>query len=119
MMIKYHDDVRFVNNEARIGNRLVGRIKGSVFVQYGSANQHMLHSPPASCIDSRLIPELQKRGILWVQRTINGESRRIPITRFLTDGFQVNRGHGPQIGVALKYWKPLDEPIAMQTEFLL
>jgi hypothetical protein len=90
-------DVRLVNGQL-------------TFVKYVNPAAHQLQCPPAWANDRVVLDQLGAAGAAAVCHEDRQTGRQWWTTRsaFLEHGFRVNRGHGDQIGLALKHWRVED-----------
>jgi len=87
--------------------RVVGEVKGGVFLKKLKASKHFLQKPPAICFDVVSLEQAEKAGAIYV-RIIDietGKTYHAPLRLVWQKGFALDRGHGRQIGLALNYWQ--------------
>lgn len=67
--------------------------------------RHQLQRPPAWATDRAHIAQLRAAGGAGVRlHTTDGRELEAPLSAFERHGFPVGRGHGEQVGLALRYW---------------
>jgi hypothetical protein len=67
--------------------------------------RHQLQRPPAWATDRAHLEQLQAADGAGVRlHTTDGRELEAPLSAFERHGFAVGRGHGDQVGLALRYW---------------
>jgi hypothetical protein len=90
----------------RADGAIIGKIAGQTLRKRASASRHQLRKPPAWCWDADALTTAQASGVTWceIEDTGTGTVYRARLADFVDYGFDVNRGHGHQRGLTLKYW---------------
>jgi hypothetical protein len=99
-----------------LGKRVVGKVKGDVFIKSVKASKHFLHFPPAIAFDVDSLRQAGEAGEHSV-RVIDTESRRVylsPISTIWAKGIEVDRGYGRQIALPLEFWSRGDRQSTKQ-----
>jgi hypothetical protein len=102
------------------GSRIVGEVRGDVFLKRVKPSVHFLKKPPAIAFDISSLHQAQQAGARWV-RVIDSEGGKIyqaPLSMVFSKGFQFNRGYGDQIGLGLEHFANGDDLLAEQLGFL-
>jgi len=102
----------------RVQGRVVGVVDGGVFCKSVRGSIHQLRVPPAWCLDVGSLADAEAAGAVRVEiRDVeSGCVYRADIALIRRRGFEFDRGHGVQVGLALALWdcqRP-GEPAARQ-----
>ncbi len=86
--------------------RVVGHIEGDKFIKNIRGSIHILHSPPAIANDVFVIDQLVAAGVktLQIHDKETGIVYRSRLKHYLEKKIAINRGHGPQLALAIKEW---------------
>ncbi len=86
--------------------RPCGEVAGCTWWKSVSASKHQLRKPPAWCFDARSLDQAEAAGATGVRLVDSetGATWSTGIASVRAFGFPVNRGHGAQIGLGLRYW---------------
>ena len=90
----------------KIGEKIVGVIKGENFIKRVHSAKHFLRKPPAIAFDVDTLTQAQDLGATRV-KIIDLDTNSIYIASIeliFEKGFVFNRGYGIQIGLTLNYW---------------
>jgi hypothetical protein len=92
--------------------RVVGEVRGDVFVKRVQGSKHMLQKPRAWAVDVAVLHEAEALGARAVEvvDTETNTTYRAPLERFWTRGIRVNRGYGEQVALLLTDWQVNGEP---------
>ncbi len=87
--------------------QVVASIDGQVLWKRVAASRHMLRQPPAWAWDKAALTEALRRRVTHcrIEDTDTGRAYVAPLAFFWTKGFEFDRGHGEQVGLALGYWQ--------------
>jgi hypothetical protein len=87
--------------------RVVGEVRGDVFVKRVWGSRHMLQKPRAWAVDVAVLRQAEALGAraVEVHDLEDGTVYRAPLERFWQRGIRVNRGHGEQRGLLLADWQ--------------
>lgn len=90
----------------RVGNQVVGQVKGDTFYKSIRASKHMLKIPPAIAFDVSTLKDAERAGAMKVQVTDSesGTVYKATIAQIWRGGFRVNRRFGKQIALPLQRW---------------
>jgi hypothetical protein len=88
------------------GSKVIGRVKGDTFLKSIKGSKHMLRKPPAIAISIDALDQAQAAGAVRVKVTDqeSGTTYTATIEHLREDGFEFDRGYGPQIGLVLDGW---------------
>jgi len=91
--------------------RRIGYTEGEEFHKRVRGRLHQLQFPPAWANDESLTLRLQEQGIKRIIINDLDASRKYSVSMevFLEKGFRIERGHGTQIALPLRYWEIEDE----------
>ena len=86
---------------------VVAHVSGEILYKKVKPELHMLRNPPAWAFDRTTIDQAKTLGATAIILIDDKTGRRwgITIKRFDDLYFEVNRGHGEQIAVALPAWQ--------------
>jgi len=104
----------------RADGKIIGAIRGDVFIKRVDASKHFLRVPPAIGFDVDAIVTARERGAKFAE-VFDRESKhtyRAPLSLIESRGFVVNRGYGHQVALPLKDWTRDDETNAEQGHLL-
>ena len=98
------------------GGHKVGVLCGDVLRKEVRGSWHQLRTPPAWAIDAAVLTEAEQAGAVWVELydADTQQTWRAPLAEFRIHGFHLDRGHGEQIGLTLKYWHAASSELALQ-----
>ncbi len=85
---------------------VIGYIVGDKFIKYLTASKHMLRNPRGWATDREVLISLRQKGIQEVV-IIDRTERKLytaPLSSHWENGTHVDRGHGLQLVLPLKYW---------------
>ena len=90
---------------------VVGEIEGGVFYKHVNPNIHMVRRPPswatdAESFDREVAPYCHT--IVLIDMT-SDKQWEVSIEMFQKHKFQLNRGHGRQYALVLKWWTELNQ----------
>lgn len=93
----------------RADGRIVGELRGDVAstaltLTKHAKREHMLQRPAAWAWDDAILQAAENAGARFTEIECDGLIYRASIADFKRYGFPVNRGFGPQRGLALTYW---------------
>lgn len=94
------------------GGRVVGVVRGDVFIKHIRGSVHMLQRPPAIAFDVSSLADAARAGAAWaeVTDTETGQTYRARLDTIRNYGRVFNRGYGEQIYLPLAMWGSDDEP---------
>jgi len=100
----------------------VGYVQGDAFCKTVRASIHRLRVPPAWAVDAQSLADAESLGARTVEirDAESGCVYRADIALIRRRGFEFDRGHGVQVGLALALWdcqRP-GEPAAAQLRLL-
>jgi hypothetical protein len=95
-----------------VGTKRVGEVVDNTFVKRLRATEHFLRHPPAICFDEQTLFAAIKAKATTVQitDTETGHTFTATIKKIMDEGFQVERGHGRQVGLVLSGWVKDENP---------
>lgn len=96
--------------EIKVYGKTVGVIENRVFVKRVDGRKHFLHKPPAIALDLNSIRQAQQFGAVEA-RIIDTASgiEYVAALQFIKEkGFYLERGHGEQVALPMKYWAKHD-----------
>lgn len=95
--------------------KVVGEVVGSVFYKTFKGSRHMLRKPRAIANDVDVLDQAESCGAVEVQErdTETGSLYCTTIEAIRAHGFQIDRGYGPQIALALSRWSLNGQPAAL------
>ena len=104
-----------------IEEKIVGEVRGNVFVKTVIASIHFLRKPPSIGFDTDSLKQAEKAGARYVSviDTESGKVYRAPISTIWAHGFPLNRGYGDQIALRLEFWSQGAEPFGEQLKLRL
>jgi len=87
--------------------RVVAVLDGQTLVKKVVAAQHMLRKPPSWAFDVATIEEAQEANTTSIEvlASDTGITYKATMAHFLEYAFTLDRGHGPQLALPLKYWE--------------
>jgi hypothetical protein len=99
----------------RVGRHVVGEVVGDTFKKRVRASSHFLRTPPAIAFGVSTLDDAERAGARYVEvtDTESGCIYRATIATIRARGFELNRGFGEQIALALNLWTcddDADEP---------
>ncbi len=92
------------------GKKIMGTIVGDEFIKYVLGSKHQLRIPSAWAMDKWVFNTIKYEGVRVV-RIIDKESGKeytAELKMFDRHGFKVDRGHGEQIALQLRWWVVLN-----------
>jgi len=76
---------------------------------------HLLHTPPAICLQQPIVEELAQRGCRIVEISVDDGSRyAVDFATLLRKGKSLERGFGPQVMLPLNCWTRTDKAQQMR-----
>ncbi len=92
-----------------VGAVVVGNVSGGVFTKTARGSRHMLRSPRGWALDLQSLRDAEGAGAVTVEivDVESGITYSAPCSRIHLLGFHLNRGHGEQIALLLRYWQQL------------
>ncbi|MAH47278.1 hypothetical protein CMI37_15745 [Candidatus Pacearchaeota archaeon] len=86
-----------------------GEVAVNTYVRHVIEAEQMLRIPPAWCIDNAILRKLRrtKTEHVIIHASDTNKSYKAPISSFDKYGFDVDRGHNAQTGLALARWEIL------------
>lgn len=86
--------------------RVVGVVSGNVFKKKLRRSRHFLRSPSAICFDVDTLRKASAQGanVVIIDEVESGDVYSAQIGDVLARGFDVDYGHGAQIGLSLAEW---------------
>lgn len=86
--------------------QVIGYIEGETYIRDAKRNQQLLE-PEAWCIDDGALANIEYHGVKYLEYQVKDEDLiyRVDLHTFRRRGFPVDRGHGAQHGLELKWWK--------------
>ena len=90
----------------RVGNKVIGQVRGDAFIKRVQASRHFLTTPPAIALDVGSLAQAERTGArrVHVIDTKTGTIYRASIEHIRRAGFEINRGFGRQIALTLDGW---------------
>lgn len=76
-------------------------------IKRARASRHMLRNPHGWAWDTRILEEAKEKGVFIVY-IIDEDTNTVyeaPLDEFWAHGQRIDRGHGEQICLPLKYWQ--------------
>jgi hypothetical protein len=88
------------------GERVIGVVKGNVFIKNVFGSKHFLRQPPAICTDCEALRHARQYGATMMQVTDKETNivYTVPIDVLLKHGTPLNRKAGNQIKLIMEYW---------------
>ena len=89
-----------------IGNLVVGKVEGDVFLKSIRGSRHILRKPPAIAFDVSTLNQAEQAGAVIVQVVDQetGITYRAQIAHIKDVGIRIDRGYGEQIALPLEGW---------------
>lgn len=99
----------------RADGKTVGQIRDGVLRKTAAPN-HRLATPPAWAWDVIVLAQARLAGATHTEITCGGVIWRAALEAFERHGIHIDRGHGEQIALPLKYWtsRAVGEPVVEQ-----
>lgn len=99
-----------------VGGRIVGEVRGGIFVKRVKASRHFLRVPPAIAFDIESLEQAQAAGAEKVKiiDTESGKIYKAFISTIWEKGFEFDRGFGKQIALLISDWSQGGEPMGKQ-----
>jgi len=91
-----------------VDGRTAGYISGRTFRKRVEASRHMLKKPrPAWAIDVYVLDQLRTAGVvdLLIEDTERALTYTASLSHFESNGRAFDYGAGPQVALALRYWR--------------
>jgi hypothetical protein len=87
--------------------RVIGRVQHKVFHRTARASNHMLRNPKGWASDLDILEQVAEKGAITIDilDLETGKRYIAAIQDFWDYGVAINRMHGEQIVLPLKYWK--------------
>ena len=88
-----------------VNGKPVGRVQGNVFYKT-IRNNHMLKNPPAIASNITVLQDAIEAGaeLAIIKNTESKTTYKASMDTILSKGVKMNRGHGEQLFLILKYW---------------
>lgn len=104
-----------------VGAVVVGAVADGVFRKTVRGSRHMLRSPRAWALDLESLRDAEGAGAVTVRidDTESGISYSAPCSRIHLLGFRLNRGHGQQVALLLRYWQQLAPAVGAAQQLAL
>ena len=68
--------------------------------------EHVLRKPPAIAFQVDVVEELRRRGCVRIEaRMPDGELLHVPFELFVLKALPLDRGHGAQLALPLRFWR--------------
>jgi hypothetical protein len=101
---------RFVREHSTpiyVGRQVVGHVLGDTFRKTVHSERHLLEKPRAWCFDIQSLRDAEAVGARCVelQDQDTDQTYMASIARIWELGFELDRGHGHQIGLILEQWE--------------
>lgn len=102
------------NPRSRLFYSVTGKVAGQFRVLKGRVclfkrvcGRHQLYAPPAWAEDRSALIDARDAGCAFVvlRERATGRWWVAPLSCFEKHGFRVDRGHGVQVGLLLRYWR--------------
>lgn len=87
-----------------VGNRTVGFVFADTGDWYRDTRGHILQRPPAIGYDLAALEEAERLGARFAYNMYDGAVYAAPIAQIRAEGFEIDRGYGKQIMLALPRW---------------
>jgi len=99
----------------RNDGKVVGVVRGNVFHKRVRGSVHMLRRPPGWAVDITVLADAEKHGAesVEIEDTETGKRYKVSVSLFWNRGIKIDRGHGRQIALPLKYWSVEGQPAQM------
>lgn len=104
-----------------IVGELITRSDGTWLEKYNlDPKRHQLHKPPAWATDEAHLAFLREHGARGLRlHTIDGKTWQASLADFEAHGIPLQRGHGCQVALALRYWETTDPASGYQLGLIL
>lgn len=99
-----------MENEIKVYGKPIGYVKDGVFVKRVDGRKHFLRKPPAIALDLGSLRDARKLGAIEVRiiDTTSGIEYVAALEFIKRKGFYLERGHGEQVALPMKYWAKHD-----------